>query len=187
MNLYGKLPDTVQFEGVEYRLDLSFQAVLAAFDLLDDGDLSDSAQIKGALDILVLSKHPESSRLLGAISKIIAPERPQAHHAPVIDFNQDWAYIYAGFVQAYGIDLFTVKDLHWLKFHALLKSLPRSTRMAEIMDIRARPLPRPTPGNAEERAQLLKLKAEYAIRKPSTAENGLRSLFEALKSQAETR
>ena len=53
----------------------------------------------------------------------------------VIDYEEDGEYIYASFMQAYGIDLFEV-NLHWHKFKALILGLPSGTIMSEIMGMR---------------------------------------------------
>lgn len=187
MTLYDDLPCSVVYDDMEYSLDLSYTAVLAAFDALEDNDLPARAQIETALDLLVLDEHPCDIGLLKAVFGVISPERRSAKREPVIDFRQDWPYIYAGFRQAYGIDLFEDRELHWLLFLALLRSLPQSTRMSEIIGIRSQPIPKRTKYNAEEVARISRLKAEYAIRKSDGTgfEAGLRKIFEALKSQAQ--
>lgn len=188
MRLYDELPCSVAYGDAVYSLDLSYTAVLAAFDALEDDELPAFMQVETALDLLVLDEHPCDIELLKAIVQIITPlDRKRKNRAPVIDFNQDWPYIYAGFRQAYGIDLFEDRGLHWLLFLALLRSLPQSTRMAEIIGIRDQPIPKPTKYNADEIARLTRLKAEYAIRRSESGsfEAGLRKIFEALKAQAQ--
>lgn len=188
MRLYDDLPCSVEYDGAVYDLDLSYTAVLAAFDALEDNKLSAFMQVETALDLLLLDEHPCDIELLKAIVQIITPQdRKRKNRAPVIDFKQDWPYIYAGFRQAYGIDLFEDRGLHWLLFLALLRSLPQSTRMAEIIGIRDQPLPKPTKYNADEIARLTRLKTEYAIRRNGSGgfEAGLRKIFEALKAQAQ--
>lgn len=188
MRLYDELPCSVVYGDAVYALDLSYTAVLAAFDALEDDELSAFMQVDTALGLLVLGDHPCEIGLLKAIVEIVTPRNErQKNRPPVIDFHQDWPYIYAGFRQAYGIDLFEDRGLHWLLFLALLRSLPQSTRMAKIIGIRDQPLPKPTKYNADEIARLTRLKAEYAIRRSESGsfEAGLRKIFEALKAQAQ--
>lgn len=52
-----------------------------------------------------------------------------------INFEIDSDYIYAAFMQAYGIDLIDT-DMHWHKFSALLNALPSETVMSQIMSFR---------------------------------------------------
>lgn len=186
MKLYEPLPQEVEYRGTVYSLDLSFPVVLAAFDALEDAALDEKERISTALDLLVNDPHPDSPGLLEAIGRIIsggpAPKEP-----PVMDLSQDWQFIYAGFLQAYGIDLFERRDLHFLAFSALLKSLPGNTRMAEIAELREKPIPPATKGNAQYRAELAAKKAKYALKRDNGLENGLLSIFNALKAQAERR
>ena len=56
----------------------------------------------------------------------------------LIDFEQDAEYIYASFLQAYGINLLEVQNkLTWTEFKALLNALPDNTIMQQIIEIRA--------------------------------------------------
>lgn len=52
------------------------------------------------------------------------------------DFILDGAYIYASFMQAYGIDLMNCEYMHWFVFRALFDGLPDTTKMAQIMSYR---------------------------------------------------
>ena len=78
MTLYDDLPCSVVYDDMEYSLDLSYTAVLAAFDALEDNDLPARAQIETALDLLVLDEHPCDIGLLKAVFGVISPERRSA-------------------------------------------------------------------------------------------------------------
>lgn len=54
----------------------------------------------------------------------------------IFDYILDGEYIYASFVQCYGIDLLEV-DMHWHKFKALFSALSEDTKMSKIMGYRA--------------------------------------------------
>lgn len=107
-----------------------------------------------------------------------------------IDFLQDAPYIYAGFHQAYGIDLYDEQGkLHWLKFLALFRALPENTRIMEIVSIRTRPIPKRTKYNAEEIRALMRAKETYRL-EISQAERdaqlvqGLRSIASVLEGMS---
>lgn len=123
--------------------------------------------------------------MLSAVLGLISPEKKRKKDGPPsVDITQDWEYIYAGFLQAYGIDLFD-SSMHWLKFCALLKSLPKGTRLREIVEIRTAPVPKPTKHNREQIAALLKAKADVALKATETSlETGLQALYLTLKHQA---
>ena len=78
-------------------------------------------------------------------------------------FEQDADLIRAAFRQVYGIDLWRDK-VHWVEFSALLAALPEGSRYTETVGIRARPMPKATKYNADEREWLAKAKASCALR-----------------------
>ena len=53
----------------------------------------------------------------------------------VLDYDIDADYIYAAFMQAYGIDL-KEKSMHWHKFSALMNGLPDDVLIVKIMQWR---------------------------------------------------
>lgn len=165
MKLYDPLPDSIEWEGKTILLNLSFDRVLDAVDMTKDERFSDAAKTAYCLDGLCEGKHPQSVALLDAIFRLLfADDKKKKHKEKVIDFTQDRALIIAAFRQAYGIDLVAERGhLHWQTFADLLKGIPSGTRLAEVMEIRARPMPAPTKYNAQERTRLAKLKAEFKI------------------------
>lgn len=186
MRLYEDLPDRVEHRGKTYKLRPEWPSVLAALDCLYDEKLSDTEQIACALDILIDGHAPLDSGLLKAVFETLSPPQPGPKEPPVMDFAQDWDLIYAGFWQAYGIDLFEHRDMHWVQFSALLRGLPGDTRLADVIEIRQTEIPAPTKDNGKYRAKLAQLKAKYAIHKRSTSlQDGLAGLFNTLKAQAE--
>ncbi len=119
-------------------------------------------------------------------------EKKHENAKKVVDFEQDSKEIFAGFMQCYGIDLFSCRRLHWWKFIALFNGLSSDTRIMQIIDIRQKPIPAPTKYNAEERAALIRLKTEYQLEmtqeeREEQFANNLYSLFDTLKNMAEKR
>ena len=183
MTLYDRLPDRVVYGDREYALDLSFRKVLAVGDLMDDDCIPEESRLRIALDLLVKDRHPADAGLLMAVIDLIRPDKPpKKQKQKVIDLQKDWQYIFAGFMQAYGINLFR-DDLHYLEFVALLNSLPGNTRMSQIIDIRTKPIPKATKYNQDEVARLTQLKAEFSLADPWDFQKGLDQLFTALKKQ----
>lgn len=78
------------------------------------------------------------------------------------DIRYDGDYIYASFMQAYGIDLFDVQgELHWKKFNALLSGLPEGTKLMEVIKIRKW---KPQKGDsAEYKEEMRRLQKDYAL------------------------
>lgn len=78
------------------------------------------------------------------------------------DIRFDGDYIYASFLQAYGIDLFDFQGkLHWKKFNALLSGLPEGTKFMEVIKIRKW---KPQKGDsAEYKEEMRRLQKDYAL------------------------
>ena len=191
--LYARLPDSLQIGRGKYKIDASFRAALKVQDVLTDILLSDSEKARLCAVILVrprflgkIMPYKNCVALLEAYFEKIIPglrSGKKKETQKIMDFRQDAQYIYSAFRQVYGIDLFGKdKNLHWWVFLALLSGLPDNTRLMQIISIRTRKPPRPTRHNAEERAELMRLKTEYALE--LTEEERERNLQEGLAKLA---
>lgn len=189
----------VLYCGHWYRTQPAYDIVLAIQKLYKDPELTDADKIEQALRMLIKSRvrvrslpPDQKASLLAAIVKqqIDLPPRPHVgRQQRTVDFELDGEYIYASFLQAYGIDLLEEQGrLHWKRFIALFQGLPDDTKIREIMRIRATDLPTPTKYNQKERQTLMELKAYYALPvEGGGGQNGLNALFSALEAQAEGR
>ena len=70
-----------------------------------------------------------------AYPKNVIP-RGESSDLRTLDYVIDSDYIYAAFIQQYGIDLMDIEEFHWHKFRALLNSLCDTTKLTEIMGYR---------------------------------------------------
>lgn len=181
---YDRLPGAVEYNGAIYPLDLSYAAFLAACDASADARLGPVLRIRTALDILVQGQHPDDPGLLQAILDLIRDDSPRPTGPRTMDMVQDWPYICAAFQQAYGIDLYTDKSLHILRFRALLQAIPKGTKLSEIIGIRAAKVPAPNKHNQEQITELMRLKAEYALRGSGPSlQDGWGKLFTLLEQR----
>lgn len=198
MILWKKPVDSVSVGGKSYRLRPSFDRVLETIDIMQDESLPEAVkqQISAWLLIKKRLKPQECYPVLSAALKVLlsTDSKKQGQDDELsISFIQDAEYIYAAFYQAYGIDLIDCRGkLHWHKFLALLNGLPGDTRMSEIIQIRLRPIPKATKYNAEEIAQIHKLKMAYRIRLSESEtqtryQKGLQKVASALISMAKQR
>lgn len=186
MKPYEILPEEIEHDGKTYRLDLSYAAVFAAADALADERLTPDIKLRTALEILVPVKHPDDPRLLTAIFDLIKDERPRPKQdRKLMDIEQDWGFVCAGFQQAYGIDLYQDKTIHIVRFRALLEGLPKDTKLSEIIGIRGADIPAPTKYNQKQIADLTRLKTLYALRGSETSfQEGLERLYKMLSARA---
>ena len=172
ITLHFPLPFAVVYGGKTYKLKPFFDNVLKTFALQKEQDLSERNRLEISLDLLVKSKHSKLSEqdkvgLLNAVYDVLmdAPPSEPDGRAPIFDFEQDAGYIYASFLSDYGLDLYEQQGrLHWWAIVQLFRGLSDGTKIVQVMQIRAKPIPAPTKHNADERAQLAKLKAQYALK-----------------------
>lgn len=186
MKPYERLPDSIEYDGGEYPLDLSYAAFFAVADVLEDDRLDADIKIRTALNIFVDGNHPEDPALLNAIYDLLKDDRPTAPPESVktMDIEQDWEYICASFQQAYGIDLYSDKGIHILRFQALLRGLPKGTKLLDVIGIRTMKVPAPNGHNSEEISSIIRAKTVYALKQSVNFESGLAKLFDLLQARA---
>ena len=161
MKLQDSLPGGVTVDGKFYKLDFDFRNVFRLIEVLDDDLLTPEAKAYNAIHCLC--KRPKNAvKVLAEVKRILFHEPRKKAGKKVTDFIQDAGLIRAAFRQAYGIDLYRDK-LHWIEFTELLGALPEGNRYAEIVGIRARPMPEPTKWNQKEREWLIQAKMDYAL------------------------
>ena len=188
LDLSRKLTDTLVIDDEEFPLNLSFDNVLRLFEMWRDEDVPEFVKPHFGIRILtgetledftveemsevfneVFEEHISLSTvednhveydLAGNPMKTTASNSGQ-EKAPY-DIRYDGDYIYASFLQAYGIDLFDVQGkLHWKKFNALLSGLPEGTKFMEVIKIRKW---KPQKGDsAEYKEEMRRLQKDYAL------------------------
>lgn len=161
MKLYEMLPDGVTVDGKFYKMDFNFRNVFRMIDVLDRDDLLPEAKEYNALRCLC--KKPRNvHKVLAEVKRILFPAARKTDGQKITDFAQDAGLIRAAFRQAYGIDLYR-DNLHWIEFTELLNAIPEGSRYAEVVGIRARPIPAPNKWNQKEREWLIRAKQDVAI------------------------
>lgn len=188
LDLSRKLTDKLVIDDEEFPLNLSFDNVLRLFEMWRDEDVPEFVKPHFGIRILtgetledftveemsevfneVFEEHISLSTvednhveydLAGNPMKTTASNSGQ-EKAPY-DIRFDGDYIYASFLQAYGIDLFDVQgELHWKKFNALLSGLPEGTKFMEVIKIRKW---KPQKGDsAEYKEEMRRLQKDYAL------------------------
>lgn len=188
LDISRKLTDKLVIDDEEFPLNLSFDNVLRLFEMWRDEDVPEFVKPHFGIRILtgetledftveemsevfneVFEEHISLSTvednhveydLAGNPMKTTASNGKQ-EQAPY-DIRYDGDYIYASFLQAYGIDLFDVQgELHWKKFNALLSGLPEGTKLMEVIKIRKW---KPQKGDSTEyKEEMRKLQKDYAL------------------------
>ena len=71
-----------------------------------------------------------------------------------------------------------------MRFKALLQAIPKDTKLAEIIGIRAATIPEPNKHNQKQIAELTRLKALYALKGGTSIQDGWKHLAEVLLKRA---
>lgn len=179
------LPDEID----GYPVDLRFQTVLNVFEIMHKQDFSANEKMQFAVSLLFPGrKTPPMETVNRLFDLYISTGKNGTRSTRSFDFIQDGIYIYSSFRMDYGIDLFT-EQLHWMQFVSLFQGLSERTKMREVMSIRQRKVPTPDKYNGELIANLLELKAYYALEitqeeRERNIQNSLANLARALRAKA---
>lgn len=179
------LPDEID----GYPVDLRFQTVLNVFEIMHKQEFSTNEKLRFATAMLFSGRRvPPVETVNRLFEQYISTGKKGTHSTRSFDFLQDGSYIYSSFRMDYGIDLFREK-LHWMQFVSLFQGLSEHTKMREVMSIRQRKLPTPDKYNGELIANLLELKAYYALEitqeeRERNIQNSLANLARALRAKA---
>lgn len=174
-------------------MNLDFRRVFEMIRVTADTNLLPRARVYLALKC-VMRRPPKNdakcAALYATLCKEIFPNASKKGDGPKLtDFEQDADLIRAAFWQAYGINLWRDR-LHWTEFSALLSALPQGSRYADILGIRARPIPAATKYNQQEREWLINAKAACALvmsdeEKTKSYQAGLRAMATSMMAYAE--
>lgn len=194
MNLIiDKLPETVKIDGLQYPIHTDFRISILFEQLLADYELTEQEKLLQALRLY----YPLMPANIGAALEQIlwfyrcgkeakktdegGEDKPTA---PVFDWDYDADYIYAAFMDQYGIDLQDA-DLHWWKFKALFAGLKEDNKLCKIMSYRAMEIPGDMPKAQKEFYK--KMKKLYAIPLPQKTQEQLSAIEQALLNGGDLR
>lgn len=141
----GKLPVVFESNGKEYPFHSDFREWIRFESLITNSDVPEIARDMLALRLVFAGEIPED--VLGAREFMLwfyrggqpmkgASDSGEAMESRrVYDFEYDFEFLYAAFLEQYGVDLIDVPYLHWWKFRAMFKGL-HDCRLTEIMGYR---------------------------------------------------
>lgn len=179
------------------KVNPAFDVILEIQKLYREESLTDMERMQQALSMLVVNRwnlkllsQQEMAALLEEISSryIEVKKRPQLRKdpVPILDFEEDGDYIYASFMQAYGLDLIDLQgEMPWKKFLYLFSGLPDDTKIKQVMRIRSMEVPAYNGKNSKQIQQINELKSYYALPvRGGGGEEGLDLLFRTLEGMA---
>lgn len=182
MRLNDPLVTSFSYNDREYPIDLSFDNVLDAFEVLEKKNLRDNEKAIICLELLLEEAFEGNEavelwnyvfeQFIEVKKKVPMEYDLQGNPLPVkeddddderfLDLDQDVEHIYASFQQAYGMNLYEQQGkLHWKEFQSLLNGLPPDTIMQRIIQIR---MWKPSKGDSTEyKEEMKKLQRIYAL------------------------
>ena len=179
--LMDDLPCTITIAGIgipintDYRTGILFEQTLSDPAMPDDeklitilqlyyGDgvfplLEDMDTVQEALNGIMWFYRCGADETAGSET-----EEDTSGKDPPFSYEHDAGYIYAAFMEAYGIDL-TKNRLHWWQFRALFLGLPETVLFCKIMGYRTMEIPARMP-KAQKRFYQ-RMKRIYKIPEPA--------------------
>ena len=144
--LIDRLPDAVEISGVDYRINTGFRTAVL-FELMMQDDFFYPAEKQDMALKLFFPVCPDDVNAAmraiiwfyeGGDRKKNSRElrKRRGNHRLIYSYDHDDQYIYAAFLQQYGIDLTSAK-LHWWQFRALFLALDDTCKFCKIMHYRA--------------------------------------------------
>ncbi len=145
--LLDPLPQHVNIDGYRYPINTDYRYSVMFEMLMLDSEESENSKLEKALSLY----YPTIPRNLdAAVEKLMwfyrcgkedGPKRSkrgrrQGADKRLYDYDFDDAYIYAAFLQQFGVDL-QDEEIHWWKFRAMFKSLGENTEFVKIMGYRS--------------------------------------------------
>lgn len=181
------LPDCVEIDGGTFYINTDFR-VWVKIELLFSDDVPEGYRLPLALglafDVIPENKGEAAEALLAFYSggkntekKTSGKKKKSRKNRRIYSFEYDSEYIYAAFLQAYGIDLADVQ-MHWFKFKALFAALPDECLMSKIMGWRALEITKDMPEASRKR--YAELKEAYRLPLSQTEEEKIRAAKEFL-------
>ena len=158
--------DHIELDGYGYGIRNNHRDYIVALKILRAKEILEEDKAQAVLPLLFSEPIPKGKEVeaIEAYFELFVSDKRKSNAPASFDIIQDADYIYAGFIQAYGIDLDSEEtELKVEQFIALIKGLPSTTKLGDIIRIRTMPVPEPTKFNAKQRADIIEAKATFAL------------------------
>ena len=176
--LIDALPETITVSGKVFPIHSDFRTGILFEQLIADKAIGNKKKLTCMLRLYLDDIPADTDE---AINQIILfyqcgkqqrkPTKTKSKkiQSEVYDFDEDDGYIYAAFLEQYGIDLNDIEYMHWWKFRALFRALKADCEIVKIMGYRSVDLSKVKDKN--ERSRLSRLKDLYALPNAMTTED----------------
>ena len=139
--MIGRLPSTVEIDGIEYSIRTDFRDILTICQAFNDEDLSSEERWQVALKIFYINEVP--SDIQKAAKGIVwfincgneEVSEQNANDTPVYDWEQDEQLIFSAVNKVAGHETRADQYMHWWTFMGLFQEVGEST-FATVINIR---------------------------------------------------
>lgn len=187
---YEKFPESVEVDGKAVRVITDFREYIRLLDMLKDSELEihekiwlisqyflDDIRINdgavSALTRFVNMKDLETDQ--EEVEKDGEGEEEELSSQSLFSYSADYPYILSGFLRDYGIDLNTVKYLHWWKFRMLFDGLSEDTEIKQRIMYRSIDLS--TIKDKDERKRIARIQHRIRLPKESLTDYDIGNAF----------
>lgn len=116
----AKMPDHIYSGGKRYAIQTDFRKILLVLKAIGDPNLEEFTRTDMLHRHFYKGDAPENAEDAFIEFVNCGKDDRESSGRKDFDFEQDAAEIYSAFMQVYGLDLFSVEDMHWWRFSALL-------------------------------------------------------------------
>lgn len=182
MNLfYENYPLSVEVHGKNVRIVTDFREYIRLMDMLKDESLGSMDRIY-LLSMYFLEPIRIDQDAIFALMSFIGMNhasvpgvRSEVKQNPVFSYEIDYPYILSGFLHDYGIDIESVKYLHWWKFRMLFDGLSEDTEIKKRIMYRSVDLS--TVKDKDERKRISRIQQQIALPSEKISDYDIGDMF----------
>ena len=189
--ILDKLPEGLTIGGQMYPIRTDFRTAVLFELMSDDRKLTNRQKLDATIKMFFpYEKPPLTDETIDQVLWFYAcgketkkhdeedpAEGPTESARAVYSFEHDAGYIYAAFLEQYGIDL-TEAQLHWWKFKALFQALNDQVLFSKIIGYRSMDMSQKM--TTKEREFYSKMQRIYALPLPKDEQEKLDEITKAL-------
>lgn len=138
--MIGILPESLEIDGVEYKIRSDYRVALLIFKAYNDNELSDYEKSMVCLECLFQEMPKDLNKALEkAVWFLDGGDMPKSKQAPspMMDWEQDQYIIFPALNKVAGYEIRSVNYLHWWSFLGLFHGIDEGL-YSQVMNIRAK-------------------------------------------------
>lgn len=166
MTLQQTPKNYIRYKGTDYPFHPYFNRVLTLLTEVFPSTILTDLE-KAEITVKAVSDAPPCQDVFELILLELFPKPKHESDKKTMDYEQDADLIFAGFMQAYGINLYDERNkMDWRIFVALVKGLPENTEFSRVVKLRCTKIPDRNSSNSDYVDSLTIAKRAVALDEP---------------------